>query len=226
VTGDIGCYTLGALAPLEAIDSCVCMGASIGMALGMARANPASAEKTVAVIGDSTFLHSGITPLLDAVYNKAPITVLILDNSITAMTGHQDHPGTGTSLQGEEAPSVNIEELCRSLGVRRVEVVDAFDLKEVRAKIKEELAAKEPSVVIVRRPCVFLLAGFDEPLHVESELCTGCGTCIKLGCPALSLKDEKAMINSTICNACGLCEQLCRFDAIGSAVGKAGEIIE
>ncbi|MBW6464182.1 MAG: indolepyruvate ferredoxin oxidoreductase subunit alpha, partial [Firmicutes bacterium] len=226
VMGDIGCYTLGALAPLEAIDSCVCMGASIGMALGMARANPASAEKTVAVIGDSTFLHSGITPLLDAVYNKAPITVLILDNSITAMTGHQDHPGTGTSLQGEEAPSVNIEELCRSLGVRRVEVVDAFDLKEVRAKIKEELAAKEPSVVIVRRPCVFLLAGFDEPLHVESELCTGCGTCIKLGCPALSLKDEKAMINSTICNACGLCEQLCRFDAIGSAVGKAGEIIE
>jgi len=223
VMGDIGCYTLGALAPLEAIDACVCMGASIGMTLGMARANPASAEKTVAVIGDSTFLHSGITTLLDAVYNKAPITVLILDNSITAMTGHQDHPGTGTSLQGEEAPAVNLEELCRSLGVRRVEVVDAFDLKAVKTTIKEELAAGEPSVVIVRRPCVFLLTEFDEPLIVDSELCTGCGTCIRLGCPALSLKDEKAMINSAICNACGLCEQLCRFDAIVPAGGKTGE---
>lgn len=223
VMGDIGCYTLGALAPLEAIDACVCMGASIGMALGMARANPASAEKTVAVIGDSTFLHSGITTLLDAVYNKAPITVLILDNSITAMTGHQDHPGTGTSLQGEEAPAVNFEELCRSLGVRRVAVVDAFDLKAVRTTIKEELTAREPSVVIVRRPCVFRLTEFDEPFIVDSELCTGCGACIKLGCPALSLKDEKAMINSTICNACGLCEQLCRFEAIMPAGGKAGE---
>ncbi len=223
VMGDIGCYTLGALPPLEAIDACVCMGASIGMALGMARANPASAEKTVAVIGDSTFLHSGITTLLDAVYNKAPITVLILDNGITAMTGHQEHPGTGTSLQGEDTPAVNLEELCRTLGVKRVEVVDAFDLKQVRETIKNELAAKETSVVIVRRPCIFLLTSFDEPHFVDPELCTGCKTCIMLGCPALSLKDEKAMINSTICNACGLCEQLCRFDAIKPAGAKAGE---
>ena len=222
VMGDIGCYTLGALAPLEAIDSCVCMGASVGMALGMARANPEASKKTVAVIGDSTFLHSGITPLLDSVYNKAPITLLILDNSITAMTGHQEHPGTGTSLQGEDAPAVNLEELCRTLGVRRVEVVDAFDLEAVKKTIKAELAAPEPSVVIVRRPCIFLLTEFDDPHYVDEELCTGCEACIKLGCPALSLKDEKAIINSTICNACGLCEQVCRFDAIIPAQRKGG----
>jgi indolepyruvate ferredoxin oxidoreductase, alpha subunit len=223
VMGDIGCYTLGALPPLEAIDTCICMGASVGLALGMARANPASAEKTVAVIGDSTFLHSGITPLLDAVYNSAPITVLILDNSITAMTGHQEHPGTGSTLQGEPSPSVNLESLCRSIGVNRVSVIDAFDLKELRSTIKEELAAKETSVVIVRRPCVFLLKSFDMPPEVDRDLCTGCGTCINLGCPALSLKDEKAIINSTICTACGLCEQLCRFDAINPVPGKDGE---
>jgi indolepyruvate ferredoxin oxidoreductase, alpha subunit len=223
VMGDIGCYTLGALPPLEAIDACVCMGASIGLALGMARANPAAAEKTVAVIGDSTFLHSGITPLLDAVYNSAPITVLILDNSITAMTGHQEHPGTGTTLQGKSSPVVDLENICRAVGVERVKTVDAFDLKALKTTIKEELAAKETSVVIVRRPCIFLLTSFDPPLFVDQELCTGCGTCIKLGCPALSLKDEKARINSTICNACGLCEQLCRFEAIKPAAEKAGE---
>ncbi|MDZ4131921.1 MAG: indolepyruvate ferredoxin oxidoreductase subunit alpha [Dethiobacteria bacterium] len=223
VMGDIGCYTLGALPPLEAIDACVCMGASIGLALGMVRANPAAAEKTVAVIGDSTFLHSGITPLLDAVYNSAPITVLILDNSITAMTGHQEHPGTGTTLQGIASPVVDLENICRAVGVKRVTTVDAFDLETLKATIKEELAAKETSVVIVRRPCVFLLTSFDQPLLVDQELCTGCGTCIKLGCPALSLKDEKARINSTICTACGLCEQLCRFEAIKPAAEKAGE---
>ena len=223
VMGDIGCYTLGALPPLEAIDACICMGASIGMAHGIVRANPLSYDKTVAVIGDSTFLHSGITALLDLVYNQAPVTVLILDNSITAMTGHQNHPGTGTSLQGKEAPAVDIEQLCHSVGVKRVSVIDAFDLKELKAKLKEELAAKEPSVLIVRRPCVFLISEFDQPLYVDSDSCTGCGTCIKLGCPALSLKDDKAIINSTICNACGLCMQLCRFEAIKPADGKGGE---
>ncbi len=222
VMGDIGCYTLGALPPLTAIDSCVCMGASIGMALGMARANPQSAEKTVAVIGDSTFLHSGITPLLDAVYNEAPITVMILDNSTTAMTGHQEHPGTGSTLQGDPASAVNLEGLCASLGVKRVKAVDAFDLKELRSTIKGELEAKEPSVVIVRRPCVFLLTEFDAPYWVDEELCTACEACIKLGCPALSMKGETAKINSTICTACGLCEQLCRFDAIRPAAEKEG----
>lgn len=223
VTGDIGCYTLGALPPLEAIDSCICMGASIGQALGMALANPAAAENTVAVIGDSTFLHSGITPLLDSVYNNAPITVMILDNGTTAMTGHQNHPGTGATLQGEKAQSVDLETLCRSLGVKRVSVVDAFDLKGVRQTIKDELEAKEPSVIIARQPCVFLLTSFEEPLYVDEELCNGCKVCIGLGCPALSLKDEKAQINSTICTACGLCEQLCRFDAIKAPAGKEGE---
>lgn len=223
VMGDIGCYTLGALKPLEAIDSCICMGASVGTALGMALANREAAKKTVAVIGDSTFLHSGITPLLDAVYNQAPLTLLILDNSTTAMTGHQAHPGTGSSLKGEEAPAVNLENLCTALGVRRVTAVDAFDLDLVRTTVKEELLAEEPSVVIIRRPCVFLLSEFDEPHYVDEELCTGCKVCIGLGCPALSFKDEKAVINQTICTACGLCEQLCRFDAIKPAAGKAGE---
>ncbi len=225
VMGDIGCYTLGALKPLEAIDSCICMGASVGTALGMALANRESAKKTVAVIGDSTFVHSGITPLLDAVYNRAPITLLILDNGITAMTGHQHHPGTGSSLKGEPAPAVDLEKLCLALGVGRVKVVDAFDIKKVRDTIKEELEADEPSVVITRQPCVFMLTEFDEPHFVDRENCTGCKVCIGLGCPALSFKDDKAIINSTICTACGLCEQLCRFDAIkpASAAGKAGE---
>ena len=225
VMGDIGCYTLGALKPLEAIDSCICMGASVGTALGMSLANRDSAKRTVAVIGDSTFVHSGITPLLDAVYNNAPITLLILDNGITAMTGHQHHPGTGSSLKGEPAPAVDLEKLCLALGVNRVKVVDAFDIKKVRETIKGELEADEPSVVITRQPCVFMLTEFDKPHYVDQENCTGCKVCIGLGCPALSFKDEKAVINSTICTACGLCEQLCRFDAIkpASAAGKAGE---
>ncbi len=223
VTGDIGCYTLGALKPLQAIDSCICMGASIGTSLGMVRADPSAAGKTVAVIGDSTFLHSGITALLDAVYNRAPITALILDNGITAMTGHQQHPGTGLNLKGEEAPAVDLEKLCLSLGVRRVTVVDAFDLKRVKAVIKEELAATEPSVIIARRPCIFLLSSFDEPLYVDEELCNGCKACLALGCPALSFKDDKARINPTICTGCGLCEQLCRFDAIKFSAERAGE---
>jgi len=223
VMGDIGCYTLGALPPLQAIDATICMGASIGMAVGMARANPASAEKTVAVIGDSTFLHSGITPLLDAVYNNAPVTVLILDNGTTAMTGHQDHPGTGSTLEGEAVPGVDLERLCRSLGIRQVETVDAFDLEKLRKAVKSETARREPSVIIVRRPCVFLLDTAEEPFYVDREQCNSCKSCISLGCPALSLQDEKAKINATVCSGCGLCEQLCRFEAIKKVTEKAGE---
>ncbi len=223
VMGDIGCYTLGALKPLESIDSCICMGSSFGLALGMERANKKASAKTVAVIGDSTFLHSGITPLLDAVYNKASSTMLILDNGITAMTGHQNHPGTGAYINGEKAPSVNLETLCSALGVPRVKTIDAFDLECLENTIKEELASPELSVIIVSRPCVFLLKEFDDPPFVDSELCTGCKSCIKLGCPALSFRDDKALINRTICTACGLCEQLCRFDAIKPAEKKAGE---
>ena len=226
VMGDIGCYTLGALKPLEAIDSCICMGASVGTALGMARANRDAARKTVAVIGDSTFLHSGITPLMDAVYNRSPMTLMILDNGITAMTGHQQHPGTGSNLRGEPAAAVNLETLCRSLGVKRVSVVDAFDLEQVKERVKTELEADETSVIIARRPCIFLLTSFDQPLYVDNDLCTGCKVCIGLGCPAISFKDEKAVINKTICTACGLCEQLCRFEAIKFPVGKEGETSE
>lgn len=222
VMGDIGCYTLGALKPLEAIDSCICMGASVGTALGMSRANRESAKKTVAVIGDSTFLHSGITPLLDAVYNNSPMTLMILDNGITAMTGHQHHPGTGSTLQGEPAHAVDLEALCKALGVKRVFAVDAFDLKELKRRVKSELEADETSVIITRRPCIFLLSSFDEPLFIDQELCTGCKVCVGLGCPAISFKDEKAIINKTICNACGLCEQLCRFEAIKYPSGKEG----
>lgn len=223
VMGDIGCYTLGALKPLESIDSCICMGSSIGLALGMEKANPSSVENTVAAIGDSTFLHSGITPLLDAAYNNSAITVMILDNGTTAMTGHQHHPGTGSTLLGEPAAAVDLEKLCLTLGVKNVTVVNPFDLENLQEKIKSELTSGMLSVIIVRSPCVFLLKEFDQPLYVEPELCTGCGSCIKLGCPALSMKEEKAVINRTICTACGLCEQLCRFDAIVADQKEAGD---
>ena len=192
------------------------------MAHGLVRANPESFDKTVAIIGDSTFLHSGLTGLLDVVYNQAPVTVLILDNSTTAMTGHQDNPATGLSLQNKEAPQVDLVEICRSLGVKRVQTVDAFDLKDLEAKLKTELSAKEPSVLIVRRPCIFLLTEFDDPYFVDSEACTGCKACMKLGCPAIGFKEGKAVINPLVCNACGLCPQVCRFEAIKPAEEKGG----
>ncbi len=220
VMGDIGCYTLGALPPLEAIDSCICMGASIGTALGMGKANPAAAQKTVAVIGDSTFLHSGITPLLDAVYNGASTTVLILDNSTTAMTGHQQHPGTGFTLQGQPTAAVDLETLCKALGVRRVVTADPFDLKGFRQIVKEELAAGEVSVIIAKHPCVLLSRASNKPLRVDPENCNDCGLCMRLGCPAISRQEDKVVINPTICTGCDLCRQLCRFDAIGSQTEK------
>ena len=203
----------GALPPLEAIDSCICMGASIGAALGMEKRSAAS-QKTVAVIGDSTFLHSGMAPLLDAVYNSAAITVLILDNGTTAMTGHQHHPGTGFTLQGEPAPAVDLEALCKGLGVRRVVTADPFDLKRFREIVKAELAAGEVSVIIARHHCALLNRTFKEPLQVDPESCSDCGSCLRLGCPALSRQDGKAAINEAICTGCELCRQLCRFEAI------------
>lgn len=214
VMGDIGCYTLGALPPLQAIDTCVCMGASIGLAAGAARADREAGQRTVAVIGDSTFLHSGITSLLDAVYSNVPLTTLILDNGTTAMTGHQDHPGTGSTLQGEAVAAVDLEGLCRSLGVKRVSTVDAFDLKVLRATLEEEVASAEPSVVVVRRPCVFLEAPGEEPFLVDTDECTGCKVCLGLGCPSLSFDGEKSSIDAITCSGCGLCAQLCRFGAI------------
>lgn len=214
VMGDIGCYTLAALPPLEAIDSCICMGASIGLALGREKANPDTAAHTVAVIGDSTFFHSGITPLLDVVYSGASTTVLILDNCTTAMTGHQDHPGSGKSLQGEAVSRVDLEELCRATGVRRVTVVDPYNLEALHRVITQEIKAREPSVIIARRPCVLLNKETRIPLRVIPEKCNGCGLCLQLGCPALSLTgSKKALVNETTCTGCGLCRQLCRHDA-------------
>ncbi len=216
VMGDIGCYTLAALPPLEAIDTCICMGASIGLALGREKANPDTAAYTVAVIGDSTFFHSGITPLIDVVSSGASTTVLILDNCTTAMTGHQDHPGTGKTLQGQTVNRVDLEGLCRAAGVRRVTVVDPYNLDQLRRVITREVKVREPSVVIARRPCVLLKKCTGAPLPVDPEKCNGCGLCLQLGCPALSLSvTGKISVNESICTGCGLCRQLCRHGAFG-----------
>lgn len=220
VTGDIGCYTLGGLPPLEGIDSCVCMGASISMAHGLDRAVPEFRGRTVAVIGDSTFLHSGITGLLDVVCNKGNTTVIILDNSTTAMTGHQDHPGTGKTLMGEDAPLVDLEGLVRSLGVQRVVTLDPMDLTGLTAAIQEEVAAAGPSVIIARRPCVLLKKQSGEPVRVNGEACKGCKTCLKLSCPAISVMDKLCSVDPNACTGCGLCLQVCKFGALVD--GKGG----
>ncbi|TES92803.1 MAG: indolepyruvate ferredoxin oxidoreductase subunit alpha [Candidatus Cloacimonadota bacterium] len=224
-TGDIGCYTLGALPPLNAMDTCVDMGASLGNAFGMQKVlGKKSAQKIVAVIGDSTFFHSGITPLIDIVYNKGVTTVLILDNRITAMTGHQEHPGTGKTLMGEETVTIEIEAVVRACGVKNVFVVDPYKLKELKKIIKREVARQEPSVIIARRPCMLLLLRKKEvwePYYVAEEECIGCKICLQLGCPAISMEDEKAVINELFCVGCGVCAQLCPKE--GAMVQKEKE---
>ncbi len=217
--GDIGCYTLGALPPLQGIDACVCMGASIGMAMGMEKAR-GSANKLVAVIGDSTFFHSGITGLIDMVYNGSHGTVLILDNSTTGMTGHQDHPSTGKTLCGEIAPSVDIPALVKSIGVEHVRIMDPFDLKALEQALKEETARDALSVIITKRPCVLLDKKYILPPYAITEKCRNCGVCLRLGCPAISKKDGKMMIDATVCTGCGLCPEVCAFGAIE----KAGDV--
>ncbi len=216
VTGDIGCYTLGALAPMQSIDTCVCMGASIGMMHGMEKADADSAENTVAILGDSTFVHSGITGLVNLVYNQSTGTVIILDNSITGMTGHQQNPTTGHTLKGDQTTAINLEALCKSLGINRVRVEDPFDLKGLEQAIKEELAAREPSVIIARRPCALLKnVTFPGPVSIDETKCVNCKMCMKIGCPAISLKDGRPVIDQTVCNGCGLCKQVCKPGAIG-----------
>lgn len=221
VAGDIGCYTLGAISPLEGMDTCICMGASIGTALGMEKARGTEfAAKTVAVIGDSTFVHSGITGLIDVVYNGGTSTIMILDNDTTAMTGHQDHPATGLTIRKQPAPKLDIEALVKAIGVKNVRIVDPLKLDELEAALKEELARREPSVIICKRPCA-LLPEVPKPtyrIYVDDEICTGCKVCIRLGCTGVSFRDEekKAQINPG-CVACGLCEQVCKFDAIKQA---------
>ena len=216
VLGDIGCYTLGAVPPLNALDSTLCMGASVSGLHGFNLARGEAAEgKSVAVIGDSTFMHSGMTGLVNIAYNATNSTVIILDNSITGMTGHQQNPTTGYNIKGDPAAKVDLEALCKALGINRVCVVDPYDLKACEKAVKEELAANEPSVIISRRPCVLLkTVKHEAPLCVDKDKCKSCKRCMTLGCPAISLKDGKAKIDTTLCVGCGVCKQLCAFDAI------------
>lgn len=218
VCGDIGCYTLGALPPAEAMDACICMGASIGMAHGMnkARGNDFS-KKTIAVLGDSTFIHSGITGLIDIVYNKGVSTVVILDNSITGMTGHQQNPTTGFTIKNEPTKQVDLIKLAEAVGVSpdRIKVCDPFDLKNFEKVLAEEVAAEEPSVVISQRPCALLKkVSYGAPYAIDSETCKKCGSCLKIGCPAIVKKPEGIVINSELCCGCGLCTKMCPFGAI------------
>ena len=218
VLGDIGCYTLGAVAPLSAMDMTLCMGASVSGIHGFNKAlGEASEGKTVAVIGDSTFMHSGMTGLANIAYNQSNSTVIILDNSITGMTGHQQNPTTGYNIKGDPAGKIDLESLCRAMGINRVVVVDPYDLAECDRVLKEELAAAEPSVIISRRPCVLLkYVKPKKPLHVDKDQCVGCKACMRLGCPAISIRNGKAVIDTTLCVGCGVCEQLCKFKALQS----------
>ncbi len=214
VMGDIGCYTLGAVPPLSALDTCVCMGASVGMAHGLKKATNGE-SKSVAVIGDSTFLHSGVTGLINAVYNESGITLLILDNSTTGMTGHQQHPATGKNLMGKPAPAVLLDELCRACGVKDLQIVDAYDIEAVEKAVKAATANQEVSVIIAQRPCVLL--GKTERKSVKAEGCKKCGKCMKLGCPAISKGANGVIIDSAQCVGCGVCASVCPFECIKEA---------
>ena len=222
VLGDIGCYTLGSGAPLNAVDSVLCMGASIGMAHGYTKMlGDEAARHTVAVIGDSTFMHSGITGVVNLAYNKSIATVLVLDNSITGMTGHQQNPTTGLTLQNEPTYPIRIEDVCRAAGIQRVRVVDPQDMAATEAAIKEEIAAEAASVIIVRRPCQLLKYVKAKPaLSIDPEKCKGCRSCMKIGCPAIRFVDKKASIDPTLCVGCGLCEQMCKFGAFEGGAAK------
>ena len=220
--GDIGCYTLGSTAPLFALDSTLCMGASVSGIHGFNKAGGKESEnRTVCVIGDSTFMHSGMTGLVNISYNASNSTVIILDNSITGMTGHQQNPTTGYNIKGDPAAAVNLEELCHAIGIKRVRVVDPYNLKECEDAVLEELAIDEPSVIISRRPCVLLkYVKAKPPVKVNTDKCVGCKMCMKLGCPSVSIKNGKAHIDFTQCVGCGVCTQLCKFGAIETEVGK------
>ncbi len=214
VMGDIGCYTLGAVAPLTAIDSTICMGASVSSIHGFNKANDGATDKnTVAVIGDSTFMHSGVTGLINIAYNGSNSTVIILDNSITGMTGHQQNPTTGYNLKGDPASKIDLEALCRSVGINSVRVVDPYNLSECDTVIKEELQKEEPSVIISRRPCALLkYVKHAGPIKVNTDKCIGCKSCMRIGCPAISVIDGKVKIDNTLCTGCGVCSQMCKFD--------------
>jgi indolepyruvate ferredoxin oxidoreductase alpha subunit len=215
ITGDIGCYTLGTYPPLSVLDTTACMGAGIGQALGMEKAGVRS--KVVAIIGDSTFMHSGITGLVNAVYNDGHITIIILDNRTTAMTGHQEHPGTGISAQGQETVAVDIESLARGIGVKDIKVIDAFDTRALRDGVSDSLDRPEVSVIIVRGACAMRVRQRTHPRKVDVEKCSQCNFCLRLGCPAIQSTDGQVFIEPTLCagDICGICEQICPQQAIG-----------
>ena len=215
VSGDIGCYTLGASKPLGMIDTVLCMGGSVSGLHGRNLANPDKANKSVAVIGDSTFIHSGVTGLIDIAYNNSNSVTIILDNSITGMTGHQQNPTTGYNIKGEPAAAVSLEKLCDAVGIKNVYVVDPYNLDECYTTIGEALSLNAPAVVISRRPCALLkTVKHNPPLKVNKDKCKSCKMCMKIGCPAISMKDGKAEIDFTQCLGCNVCSQLCKFGAI------------
>lgn len=222
VSGDIGCYTLGAMQPLGQVDTCVCMGASVSSLHGFNKANDDKmAGKSVAVIGDSTFIHSGVTGLINIAYNKGISTVIILDNSITGMTGHQQNPTTGKTLKGDPTVAVDLEALAKAVGINSVRVIDPNDLENSRRVIKEELEKDEPSLIISRRPCALLkYVKHFPPLKVNEQKCKGCKACMQIGCPSVSIKNKKAHIDETLCVGCEVCSQLCKFDAIEKQGGE------
>jgi len=214
VNGDIGCYTLGALPPLGMMDTCLCMGAAVSGLHGRNRVRPEEASKAVAVLGDSTFIHSGITGLIDIAYNKSNSVVIILDNSTTGMTGHQHNPTTGVTLKGDPTASVDLEALSRAVGIPYVAVVDPYDMAATEQVVKAALESGGPAVVIVRRPCVLLKSVKRKPALAVNEKCVGCKQCMKIGCPAISMRDKNAEINPTQCVGCGMCAQMCKLGAI------------
>jgi len=215
VTGDIGCYSLGTFQPLDRMDTILCMGAGISMAQGMEKAG--ERRPVVGMVGDSTFFHSGVTGLLDIAYNRGASTIIVVDNHTTAMTGHQDHPGTGRTLMGESVPKISIEALGRACGFNRVRVIDPYNLDETLSALRDETQVKEPSLIISRAPCA--LRGVPDtagPMEIDPEACVHCGRCLKLGCPALELgeKNGQPRINELLCAGCGMCVQVCRRNAI------------
>ncbi|MGQ9474953.1 MAG: indolepyruvate ferredoxin oxidoreductase subunit alpha [Actinomycetota bacterium] len=227
VSSDIGCYTLSVLPPVSGIDCQVCMGAGVGMALGLERAfassevNKGYRGRVVGALGDSTFIHGGITGVIDMVYNRIPCTIIILDNRTTAMTGFQDHPGTGRTLMGEETRALDLEALCRAVGVDSVRVVDPWDLEATERVLREEVGSDRTSVVISRRACTLMTRSTHSVFRVMEEECTGCRRCLRLGCPALVLRGEKAWVDEDLCAGCSMCAQLCRPGALREVDGRA-----